>query len=259
MMKALALAAGVLHAGLAFAQAPDVLPVAAQSPSINSVRPGTIAAGSADTPITIYGVGFAGDAAEIVWTSGAGTTIFPATAVAGHESTRLEASVPSSLLAQAGTATLLVRRVTSGTETNAVEMTIGPVPSCAGKGAECGAAIGVVPVVEIVPLHTWTPVVAAPSGGLVRVENRDTLAQFGRHTFTSTDLTDPYSFSQITAGKIRGDGRFSVDLATPASAEEPNTGYVLVPEDEATGTVIGFFCTAHNLAMVTPLGGLLVQ
>jgi hypothetical protein len=32
-----------------------------------------------------------------------------------------------------------------------------------------------------------------------------------------------------------------------------------VPEGEAPGTLIPFFCTAHNLLMAAPLGGLLVE
>lgn len=231
------------------------LPVVLDAPSINSVRPGTIAPGSADTTITIYGAGLAGtpDTLRVLWNG----SPLSWSAIAGREGSRITAIVPESLLDTAGTATLVVEA--SGRASNAVGMTIGTPPTCpTPMKDECGAAIGETPAIEIVPLHTWYPFAAAPAGGLVRVVNRDVLAQFARHTVTSTAL-EPSRFSQILSGRILGDGRFNVSVSSPETVDQPMEGYVRVPENETPGTMIPFFCTAHNLAMVTPLGGILVQ
>lgn len=249
----LALAAG----RPASAQAPiDLgLPVVAAAPSINSVRPGTIAPGSADTTITIYGAGLAGtpDTLRVLWN---GSTL-TWSAISGREGSRITATVPASLLGTAGSAMLTVEA--SGRASNTVAMMIGTPPTCPTQVKDqCGAAVGDAPVIEIVPLHTWYPFAAAPAGGLVRVVNRDVLAQFARHTVTSTAL-EPSRFSQILAGRILGDGRFNASVSSPETVDQPIEAYVRIPENEMPGTMIPFFCTAHNLAMVTPLGGILVQ
>jgi hypothetical protein len=251
----------LLLARAALAQVPDptgLTPITTHLPSINSIRPGTIAPGSGDTSIRIYGLGFLGPAqtVDVRWN---GSSLAQWAVVSGEPDTQIDATVPASLLTSAGSVT--VARVVGGqaVESNAVTVAIGTPPTCgATSSAECGAAIGDVPTVVIVPVHTWYPFVAAPAGGLVRIANHDVAAQFGRHTFTSAAL-GPSTFLQIGAGKFTADGRFSVSVATPTAIDQPTIGFIRVPEGEAPGTLIPFFCTAHNLLMAAPLGGLLVE
>lgn len=248
-----------LIGSFAHAQVPAVLPTTSSLPSINSIRPGKLAAG-ADGSITIYGLGYLGPAntLEVRWN---GTPLASWSTVADEPDTQIVAIVPNGLLASDGIVT--IARVSAGTTvaaSNPVTVKIGTPESCgAGSPAECGAAIGDVPTIEIVPVQSWTPFVSAPAGGLVRVENRDFAEQCcGAHAVASTTF-DPANFTTIP-GKIIGDGRFSVRVRKPTSPTGPaQVGYFRVPEREKPGTVIPFFCPIHHYVMVTPLGALLVQ
>lgn len=261
MKNPLTAVAAVLAFACAAAAQPaptSVAPISTSLPAINSIRPGTIPAGAATT-IAIFGLGYLpAQNLEVRWN---GAPLVSWSAVSGEPDTQIVAVVPAALATADGAVT--VARVANGVtlrESNPVVVAVGTPPSCAGRGAECGAAIGEVPTVTIVPAHTWTPLVAAPAGGLVRITSYDFEALFKQHTFASANLTDPNTFSRIASNKLQSDGRFFVQVPSPAGPTDPPvTAYVQIPPTERPGSVIGFFCSIHNLAMVTPLGGIVVE
>jgi hypothetical protein len=78
-------------------------------PSVSAISPTSVAAGSADLPLTITGHNFVRDAqdtSQAVWLAGGNTTLLPTNVVS---STQLTALVPAALLSNAVSAQVLVQ------------------------------------------------------------------------------------------------------------------------------------------------------
>jgi hypothetical protein len=249
---------------------PPGTPAVVGAPSINSARPGKIQAGADTTMITVYGVGFdvSGATAEAVWN---GQSIGTPTVSTTHPGSRVTVDVPASLLLVPGSASLSIRQ--GGHESNAVTvlLTTDPPPTCVpptdpaftqtSARQTCGYALGDLPVLEMVPLHTWYPFVTAPAGGIVKVVNRDSGASYGHHVVTNTTVQDRTPFvSSLMPSGLQGT-YFDVEVSAPIGGN-PLTdffvGYVRVPEAQSPGSVIPFFCSTHSNNMNPPLGGITV-
>ena len=115
--------------------------------------------------------------------------------------------------------------------------------------AICGAAIGELPVIEMLPGHTWNPYAAVPAGGIVEVRNRDFSGENDRHTVTSAALQNRIP----VLGDSQGDGRFHVNAFHPDAISEPTISYLRVLDEEESGDV-PFFCAVHSSGMYPPTG-----
>jgi hypothetical protein len=229
------------------------VPLSASAPSINSIRPGILPPGSGDIEIAIYGSGIDERLGEVavLWN---GEPLEAVRVSESHPNSRVHATVPSALLQSPGSATVVLRQNTPALplDSHPVTLVVGAPVDCstatAKRRAICGAALGEVPTIEMVPKHVWYPFVAAPAGGVVRAVHRDSLANPEQHTVTST----------TTLGRvpILGTGPDDAfDLALGRGEE----GWIRIPEDRPPGSILGFFCTQHGNSMNPPFGAVFVR
>jgi IPT/TIG domain len=106
-------------------------------PSVSAISPTSVAAGSADLPLTITGHNFVGgreDGTQAVWLAGGNTTLLPTNVVS---STQLTALIPAALLSNAVSAQVWVQTGDSTgalplPKSNAVSFTVTPPPPKGG-------------------------------------------------------------------------------------------------------------------------------
>jgi hypothetical protein len=124
-----------------------ITPSTAFVPVITSISPSTVQAGSSSLQLTVSGANFASNAV-VQWTPN-GSTIpipLPTTYVSTSNGTLLLATVPSSLLATSGTASVTVSQVVNGSTliSNAFVFTITPVStSIVATGLNISATVNV--------------------------------------------------------------------------------------------------------------------
>lgn len=234
----------------------DAPTVGVGTASINSVRPGEIVRGSGDTMITIYIAN--GDASQFqaYW----GDQLL---ASAAPRASRLVATVPAALLAETGSGRITLH-ATGSEASNAVDVQVVDAPTdCSRLDAAVSqacpekVALGEVPVIQMLPQHTWNPYATVPAGGMIKVENYDSGGLYGAHTVTHAALEDRVP---LVPGE-GGGGRFHVSVDHPPRGGEltdNKIGYLRVLEEEEPGQM-PFYCTQHVNSMYPPTGIITVR
>jgi trimeric autotransporter adhesin len=226
---------------------PLVVTTPAQTPTITSVSPNQIIAGSGDTFLTIIGSNFVNLKSIVMWNGTPLTTAY----YVPSPSTRLLATVPASLIAATGTATVTVVTSTATPATsNAVSVSIGPPPAPTITSISPNYA----------PINTSTSLTVNGTNF-----TPSTTLSFNGTALTTTFTSSGTLTAQIPASLVNLPGNGSITATTPApgggtSSAAAFTSYIpLVNNSMVYNPVNGLLYVSVPSSAGTPYGDSVVS